>query len=258
MRKIICCIVGLVLTGFISEMEGKIPKELRQPEDSSSSLLAVSFGPLKAFSEKLNKKVSISVLFVKLEPSEYGNEPQMIASNYSENGRAYLINAKPGKYAAVALLARIKKSGIGIGIGGGGVTSFYSYNDTSKATFFSRQIVDRSTIEVKPGEFAFMGDFTVYKQPDITKGDSAQERYYHQFVELVEKGDPALAKVKVKKKKFKKKPKRSCNRGVLTDYFSLDMTSFLRIKSDFRGTGWNDIIQKRWQEVLDKKEEDTD
>ncbi len=256
MKKIMFCITCFLLIGFISEMEGKIPKDLEQPADSNSSLLALSFGPLKEFYSHMMKKVYISVLFVKFEPTENGNEPQMISSNYSKNGRAYLINAEPGKYAAVALLVRIKKSSIGISIGTSGVSSFSSYRDTSEATFFSQQIVDRSTIEVKPGELAFMGDFQVKKLPDITKGDSAQERYYHQFIELVEKKDPALANVKVKKKKFKKKPKRRCKRGVLTDYFALNMTSFLRIKSDFTGTGWNDIIQKRWQEVLDKREED--
>jgi hypothetical protein len=72
----------------------------------------------------------------------------------------------------------------------------------------------------------------------------------------VKKKDPALAKVKVKKKKFKKKPKRRCTRGVLTDYFPLGMMSLLKIKSDFRGTGWSGIIQGRWQGVLDKREED--
>ena len=256
MRKISICIIFLLLIGFVCEMEGKIPKALSQPADSNSSLLAVSFGPLEEFSDFVDKLIYISVLFVKFDSSESSNEPQMIASNYSKNGRAYLINAEPGRYAAVALLIRLKESGMSIYVGTDGVSAFTSYSDSSDAVFFPQQIVDRSTIEVKPGEMAFMGDFTVELIPDITKGDSAQQQYSRQFFELVETKDPALDKVKVKKKKIKKRPKHSCYRGYLIDYFALDMKFFLRIKSDFRNTGWNDIIQKRWQEVLDKKKEE--
>jgi hypothetical protein len=93
--------------------------------------------------------------------------------------------------------------------------------------------------------------------PDISKGDSAQQRYYREFVELVEKKGPALANVKVKTKKLKRKPKRRCTRGVLKKHEPLNMTSFLRIKYDFKGTGWNDLIQKKWQGILDKKKEET-
>ncbi|MCP5106684.1 MAG: hypothetical protein GY950_25090, partial [bacterium] len=62
MKKNLVCIVCLLLIGFVSEIEGKIPKELKQPAESNSSLLALSFGPLKTFYGNLMKKVSISVL----------------------------------------------------------------------------------------------------------------------------------------------------------------------------------------------------
>jgi len=253
MRKIICCIVCLLLIGFISEVEGKVPKELRQPEDSNSSLLALSFGPLKTLSDGLGKKVYFSVLFAKIDSAGNGDKPEIIASNYSRNGRAYLINAKPGTYAAVALLRRVLRSTIGVGIGSGGAGIYSSMGKSSAATFFSEEIVQKSTIEVKPGEFAFMGNFEVDRLPDISKGDPVQQQYHREFVEMVGKKDPALANLKVKPKKIAKESKRNCKRGVLKKHEPLDMTFFLRIKSDFTGTGWNDIIQERWQEVLDKK-----
>lgn len=254
------CIVCILLISSTSEAQGKIHKDLRHPKDSNSSILAVSFGPIEALSSGVGKHVRFSILFVKFGSPGNGEESKIFASNYNKHGRAYLINAEPGKYAVIALLVRVKQSNlrIGIGIRGGNVTSSSYYSDTSGATFFSEEIVKKSTVEIKPGELVFAGNFLVKKLPDVTKGDSAQQRYYREFVELVEKEDPALANVKVKKKKIKKKPKRRCARGVLKKHEPLDMTSFLRIKSDFRGTGWNDIIQKRWQEVLDKKKEDAD
>ncbi len=230
----------------------KIPSYHRQPKDADSGLLAISFGPLKAFYSGMGEKVTASIMFIKFDSPSAGDEgrnEEIMMSTYCKNGRAYLINAAPGKYAAAALFFKRITYGMSVGIGKGGISSSTSMKKASKIVFFTQEVVEKSTIEVKAGELAFMGDFQLKELKDISKGDEFQQRYFRRYSGYVK--DPGQEEVP---KRRMKKLTRKARRGELKKHDPLGFTPFLRIKMDFRGTGWNDIIQKRWQEILDKKE----
>jgi hypothetical protein len=92
----------------------------------------------------------VPVGFVKATPDRIyfakidGNGPgryQVIPSNYSKEGRAYLLNAQPGSYVAVAAL---------------------SLRDAKRIiTHFSRDLVEQTQVIVRDSEFTFMGSYRI-------------------------------------------------------------------------------------------------
>lgn len=80
------------------------------------------------------------IYFAKID----GNGPgryQVIPSNYSKDVRAYLLNAQPGSYVAVAALSLL--------------------GTTRIITHFSSDLVEQTEVIVRENEFAFMGSYRV-------------------------------------------------------------------------------------------------
>ena len=148
------------------------------------------------------------------EDSDPAKQNDIIESNYNRGGRVYLFNAKPGRYSAVAAVdftnirhgsgelwagaqgreqmrgiegyassadfqtstGQPRASFVGLQIDSGGgdrVDEFTAY-----ATYFSEDLVKRSTVEVLPGEFTVMGKFQVMMQEHIVRGDRVQTHFY--------------------------------------------------------------------------------
>lgn len=234
MRKILVCIVCLLFVGFMQIRKEGIPKNLRQPIDSTRSIIGISVAQKNPAKKSKKTKQAEKVAFVKIRESDIGeaNKMEIVISNYTRGARVFLINAEPGSYAAIASV--YYKS----------YTKGKYKRKSAHTTLFSEETIKKSLIKVKPGELAFMGKFLIGELPDISKGDLIQKRNHEMFLNSKAKYAPD-AQVYFK-------------RGVLKEHEPLNMASFLRIKSDFKGTGWNDMIRKRWQEVLDKREKDTD
>jgi hypothetical protein len=72
---------------------------------------------------------------------------QIIPSNCSRRGRAYLLNAQPGTYVAVATFVLQGQSM------GGPSTRF--------TTYFSRELVEQTKVTVRENVFEFMGAYVV-------------------------------------------------------------------------------------------------
>lgn len=150
------------------------------------------------------------------DDSDPAKQSDIIESNYNRGGRVYLFNAKPGRYSAVAAVdftnirhgggdmwagargqqqragageagyartvgfqpstnqPRASLVGLQIDMGGGDrVDDFVAY-----VTYFSEDLVKRSTVEVRPGEFTVMGSFQVMMQDHIFRGDRVQTHFY--------------------------------------------------------------------------------
>lgn len=93
------------------------------------------------------KRIPGRIYFIRLEDgaSDSYIKHSVIASNYSKDGYIYLLNVPPGRYAAVASYTRVP-------------TTDYNYN---YSTYYSRELVKLTEIEVKSGEIAFMGRFLI-------------------------------------------------------------------------------------------------
>ena len=96
------------------------------------------------------------VYFVRLDNKTLlGHE--ILRSNFRVADRMYLLNAAPGTYAA-----------IGTGQRGSAAKTI---------TYFTRDLVAKSPITVRPGEFAFMGTLVFESSGAWSDGDEVQTHY---------------------------------------------------------------------------------
>jgi hypothetical protein len=132
------------------------------PLDGASSagigVLVKTRAPIKLFSMKVD-----NVMFVRLEGNDRWQyiSTHPITSNYNKDGYVYLLNAPPGRYAAVATLELQSQ--------GGGVQRF--------STYFSRDLVKATEVILEPGRIVFMGEFVVDTSTSFKDADDVQSHY---------------------------------------------------------------------------------
>lgn len=140
-----------------------LPKNLRTPDKTDSAILAVS---VKTVTLKIFKNRQDTVYFVKLDDKDESLlGAKLIPSNYTRGNYAYLVNAEPGRYAAVA--------------------SFFQQTDNTYNSFYDLKTIQNTVTVVGPGQIAYMGDITVnnhlkniYNNIE-QNGDKAQIHYYN-------------------------------------------------------------------------------
>lgn len=107
------------------------------------------------------KGPAVQVYFVRL-----GDDVDMFAaefvvpSDFSKKTQVYLLNAKPGRYVAVAAELR------GLGTVPGDFV-----------VFFDRAMIPRTEVEVVAGEVVFMGDWLVDLKTKMREADETQNHY---------------------------------------------------------------------------------
>jgi hypothetical protein len=157
MKKVFITIIALSVLGC------GLPKSLRVTENKDSSVIGISIRTvtLSIFNNKPE-----TVYFVKLDDKDENNlGNRIIPSNFVRGDYAYLINAQPGKYAAVA--------------------SFFTQTDNSYNSFYDAEIIKKSTIDVGPNQIVFAGKFKIENkmknlyQNIEQNGDKAQLHYYN-------------------------------------------------------------------------------
>lgn len=157
MKKAFITIVALSVLGC------GLPKNLRVTENKDSSVIGISIRTitLSVFSNKPE-----TIYFVKLDEKDENNlGNRIIPSNYVRGDYAYLINAQPGKYAAVA--------------------SFFTQTDNCYNSFYDAAIIKSSIIDVGPNQIVFAGKFKIENhmknlyQNIEQNGDKAQIHYYN-------------------------------------------------------------------------------
>ncbi len=80
-----------------------------------------------------------------------------ILSNYVDDNYAYLLNARPGRYAAVA-----------VDTAGG----------SALLTYLPKEVIERTQISVGPSEVVFMGEFVIDAAIGLDGADPAQLHYH--------------------------------------------------------------------------------
>lgn len=141
-----------------------LPKNLRTPENAESAVIGVSIRTvtLKIFKNKQN-----IVYFVRLDDDETESVigSRVLPANFVKGEYAYLVNARPGRYVAVA--------------------SVFFQTENSYNSLFDREVITSTVTDVGPGEFVFMGAIQVENRlkslyQNIERhGDKEQLHYFN-------------------------------------------------------------------------------
>jgi len=158
---------------------------VQAPANESAALIAIKVA--------LDKEGETERLyFVRLEDGETVIQDEVVSSNYFEDGYVYLLNAKPGRYVAVAA-AKLTQKGHAPGpmtpVGGGfSVGASYNPGPRESVTFFPAEMIEATLIEVKPGGVAFMGAWVLSTPWSPGIGDGADPAQSHYFRLMKEQG----------------------------------------------------------------------
>ena len=145
----------LVTIGFAEAKGPRLPAP--DPERGAIAVTVRGRFPLG------QKSPAIQVYFVRLaEDADMYSAESVIASDFSKGKQVYLLNAKPGRYVAVA--ARLRNQ-----------AAFVAAGDY--VVFFDRALIPQTAIEVTAGRIAFMGDLAVDLKVKMSEADEAQMHY---------------------------------------------------------------------------------
>jgi hypothetical protein len=99
------------------------------------------------------------VYFIETDNRDGLLQQGFIRSNFINDGRAYLLNAQPGTYAAVGAL-------------------FVDFNSHRRyTTYFAKDLVEQSNVTVPENDFVFMGIYLVKTSTDFDGADETQAHY---------------------------------------------------------------------------------
>lgn len=188
------------------------------PENSGSA--AVGIVTEKQWSKGGWKENSQRVYFIRWNDSDDPTkQDEIIESNFHRDGRVYLLNAEPGRYSAVAATDftgyAFEGNGNSPRIARRGTSparpTFASYTSSRPfqgrergkhlrfvgtmdgqdgdqideysafTTYFSEDLVNKTSVEVRAGEFAVMGRFQVLMKWGIRGGDRVQVHFFHKI-----------------------------------------------------------------------------
>ncbi len=154
----------LILLLTASPLFGKKqpPPPEPQPNRGSVGLVLHAWSPLP-----VAKSAATKIYFVRIENEKDWFEARtLIASNYqARGGLVFLLNAEPGRYAAVAAQVKIAP------IPGG---------DPICRVFFDQDMIPQTEVVVSAGTIVFGGDFTLQTSAPVnpSKRDRAQLHYH--------------------------------------------------------------------------------
>jgi hypothetical protein len=154
------------------------------PADSQSAAIGLSLvirPPLRLFG-LADQKTDMTVYFIQLDNEKGQPNPflrtTLYRSNYSHGNQVYLLNATPGRYAAVVVFFEKTPppppSAPGtFPVASGPPKEFWTY--------FPKDVIRRTEVTVPPGAIRYMGDFVIDLAVGMKNADEAQD-YYHRFV----------------------------------------------------------------------------
>ncbi len=144
-----------------------VPENLSTPTDTNRSVVAIAVetaSPVSIFSS-----TEAQIFFVKLESPDSVKAAKIIESNHFGGEYAYLIDAEPGVYAAVA--------------------SYFNAEEKSFTTVFDRKLIESTRTVVRGGEIAFMGRYRIKSSGSVTGrvlNEEIQKHYYRLIRPLLE------------------------------------------------------------------------
>ncbi len=171
--RIIGVVIGLTL------WSGCATTPAPMPINEQSSIIGIS---VKIRTLKLFSKSAMAVYFVRIDDGDPFSQESLIRSNYVDGDYAYLINAKPGRYAAVAAMnqGNASSSSSPTPVGGGVSVSAGMGATVTMTTYFPSELIETTDVTVGPSSVAFMGRFTVDRAGlrQMNEADETQQHYY--------------------------------------------------------------------------------
>jgi hypothetical protein len=149
------------LAALVSVSVGAAAKGPQLPvPDPERGALAVTIKAIPPM--KLGSMPAVQIFLVNLDRDADPLDAESVTpSNYSDGEQVYFLNARPGRYVAVA--ARLR----------GAALSREEFH-----AFFSQEMIPQTETTVVAGRMAFMGRFTVQTSTKMTDADPAQAHYY--------------------------------------------------------------------------------
>jgi hypothetical protein len=167
MIKAYAILFALLATGCASV---PVPR-MEDPQTSAIGIQVETQAPAGIFSHKPDR-----IFFVRIDGEGNIEQNQVIPSNFAKDGRIYLLNAKPGKYAAVAAF----RSQAGLPLAPAsqpGVSVSVTVGKTGYTTYFSKELIEATKVDVGRGEVAFMGSYVVKQSVGLTDAEPIQNHY---------------------------------------------------------------------------------
>ena len=174
---LLVCLQPLLLLGCA--VKGPVPPP--QAADSAAIGINIKISPPLPLPPFPNPH---DVYFIKLAPgsSDPTANGKIVASNFFWNNRAYLLNAEPGEYVAIAISFSMK--------GGKSRVSSTKVSSTKRVTvsvkaningliLFPQSMIDTSRVRVGSRSIAYMGNLVVDLPsfPGVGSGDAAQQYF---------------------------------------------------------------------------------
>jgi hypothetical protein len=125
-----------------------------RPEDPERSVIGIQ---IESQGGILSQKPD-AVFFVAMENDGALSQDYVFTSNFTQGDRMYLLNARPGKYAAVA-------------------TFRSQMNSVGFTTYFSKELIEATRMDVRPGEAVFMGSYVVHMSIGLKEAEPIQRHY---------------------------------------------------------------------------------
>ena len=146
---------SLLLLSPFAEAEGA-PLPQPDPERGSIGVTIRAIAPAKT-----GKMTAVQVYFVRAtKGGDVLNAEYVIPSNYSKKKQVYFLNAKPGRYVAVAAVFSRPMTGFKL------------------QAFFSMEMLPEMEVTVVPGKLVFMGDFLLNTSTKMEEADRVQSHFY--------------------------------------------------------------------------------
>ena len=218
-RYALVVFTSLLLLSTFAEAKGP-PLPQPDPERGSIGVTIRAIPPAK-----IGKMTAVQVYFVRLaEGGDVLDAEYVVPSNYSKKKQVYFLNAKPGRYIAVA--ARLKGGGAG-----------FKYE-----AFFSMEMLPEMEVTVVPGELVFMGDFLQNTSSKMKEADRAQSHFYRLIL-------PEAARQGFMARTFSGKAPytatlKSVDKGAETER---EFWSLARKKVFKKEPAWQEFVQKQME-----------
>lgn len=167
MKKAYAILPVLLVVGCASM---PVPR-LEDPQTSAIGIEVETQAPVGIFRNKPDR-----IFFVRIDGEGDITQNQIIPSNFARDGRIYLLNAKPGKYAAVAAFrsqagapfAPAPQSGVSVSV---------SVGKTGYTTYFAKELIEATKVDVGRGEVVFMGSYVVRQSVGLRDAEPIQNHY---------------------------------------------------------------------------------
>jgi hypothetical protein len=167
MKKAYAILFVLLVTGCASM---PVPR-MEDPQASAIGIQVETQAPVGIFSNKPDR-----IFFVRIDGEGNIEQNQVVPSNFAKDGRIYLLNAKPGEYAAVAAF-RSQAGSPFAPAPQPGVSVSVSVGKTGYTTYFSKELIEATKVDAGRGEVAFMGSYVVKQSVGLKDAEAIQNHY---------------------------------------------------------------------------------